>query len=372
MDDAVVGDDRAAAERKEAEPARRVQPRQHGDGLPSGRAERQRKRPCTVSCRRAPGWRRASRLGSCGPDFSAWWWRRPLAGRRSRLLPPCAWWRRPRISRRSSRWSAAISSPSNRSSRPVSIRKPSSRVPATSPNCARPTCSCASASATTTGSMRSSAQTGEKRLMRGGEAYLDASAGIPLLEIRGQSVVNEGGHAHGVANPHYWLDPENAITITAGIAEALVRIAPGATRSDPRESCNDFCPELETRRARWSETLAPFAGTKLIAYHNSWPYFARRFRLDVIALHRAQGRRRAEPRPSRATDLRGTQGAACAPSCTSPTSRRMRRASSRRSSASRWFASRYRSAASRERTTIWRLFDYNVATLAKALGARSP
>jgi ABC-type Zn uptake system ZnuABC Zn-binding protein ZnuA len=29
--------------------------------------------------------------------------------------------------------------------------------------------------------------------------------------------------------------------------------------------------------------LAPFAGTKLIAYHNSWPYFARRFRLDVIA-----------------------------------------------------------------------------------------
>jgi ABC-type Zn uptake system ZnuABC Zn-binding protein ZnuA len=28
--------------------------------------------------------------------------------------------------------------------------------------------------------------------------------------------------------------------------------------------------------------LAPFAGVKLIAYHNSWPYFARRFRLDVI------------------------------------------------------------------------------------------
>src|SRR6266550_43069 len=46
---------------------------------------------------------------------------------------------------------------------------------------------------------------GDKRLMRGGDAYLDASAGIPLLEIRGQSVMNEGGHSHGVANPHYWL-----------------------------------------------------------------------------------------------------------------------------------------------------------------------
>ncbi len=28
--------------------------------------------------------------------------------------------------------------------------------------------------------------------------------------------------------------------------------------------------------------LAPFSGVKLIAYHNSWPYFARRFRLDII------------------------------------------------------------------------------------------
>src|ERR1700687_3781893 len=73
---------------------------------------------------------------------------------------------------------------------------------------------------------RLAGQTADKRLMRGGEAYVDASAGIPLLEIRGQSVVNEGGHAHGVANPHYWLDPENAAIITAGIAEALARRAP--------------------------------------------------------------------------------------------------------------------------------------------------
>ena len=124
-------------------------------------------------------------------------------------------------------------------------------------------------------------QAGEKRLMRGGEGYLDASVGVPLLEIRGQSVVNEGGHAHGVANPHYWLDPANAIIITAGIAEALARLAP---RERDRIVANRerFLAKLESRRHHWTETLAPFAGTKLIAYHNSWPYFARRFRLDVI------------------------------------------------------------------------------------------
>ena len=122
---------------------------------------------------------------------------------------------------------------------------------------------------------------GDKRLMRGGDAYLDASTGIPLLEIRGQSVVNEGGHAHGVANPHYWLDPDNAAIITAGIAEIMVRAAP-AQRDRVIANRNQFLAELAARRQRWSASLAPYAGVKLIAYHNSWPYFARRFRLDVI------------------------------------------------------------------------------------------
>ncbi len=131
-------------------------------------------------------------------------------------------------------------------------------------------------------------QVGDKRLMRGGGAYVDASAGIPLLEIRGQSIVNEGGHAHGAANPHYWLDPGNAVIVTAGIAEALIRAAP-EQRERIVANRDRFLAELEARRQRWSGQLAPFAGAKLIAYHNSWPYFARRFRLDVVDF--------IEPRP---------------------------------------------------------------------------
>ena len=125
------------------------------------------------------------------------------------------------------------------------------------------------------------AQIGDRRLMRGGDGYVDASAGIPLLEIRGQSVVNEGGHAHGVANPHYWLDPGNAATVTAAIGERLTRLLPGE-RERIAANRDRFLAELDVRLRRWTDLLAPFAGAKLIAYHNSWPYFARRFRLDVI------------------------------------------------------------------------------------------
>ena len=125
------------------------------------------------------------------------------------------------------------------------------------------------------------ARTGNRRLMRGGEDYVDASLGIPLLEVRGRGAVEERGHAHGSANPHYWLDPENARIVTANIAEALIRRLP---RDRDRIVANRdrFLSTLDSRMRLWGERLAPFAGARLIAYHNSWPYFARRFRLDIV------------------------------------------------------------------------------------------
>ena len=213
-------------------------------------------------------------------------------------------------------------------------------------------------------------QIGDKRLMGGGEANLDASAGIPLLEIRGQSVMNEGGHAHGVANPHYWLDPDNAITVTASIADALVRIAP-AQREQILANRAGFLSRLETARARWSETLAPFAGTKLIAYHNSWPYFARRFRLDVIAF--IEPKAGVAPSPAHLAQVISAGSKANV--------RAIVHEPYEPDDASRLVARRLSvpmvrlaiSVGSIEGTNDYlALFDYNVATLAKALAARSP
>jgi ABC-type Zn uptake system ZnuABC Zn-binding protein ZnuA len=73
---------------------------------------------------------------------------------------------------------------------------------------------------------------------------------------------------------------DNAVIITAAIAEALVRQLP-AERARITDNRDRFLRELRERRERWQTELAPFAGTKLVAYHNSWPYFARRFRLDI-------------------------------------------------------------------------------------------
>jgi len=116
-------------------------------------------------------------------------------------------------------------------------------------------------------------------IKRGGPGYIDASFGIAPLEVRGVTVGPGDGHAHGSGNPHYWLDPKNAEFITANILEGLTRIDPANTK---RYEANRqaFLARLVRKLTEWETRLAPLKSMPLIAYHNSWPYFARRFRLD--------------------------------------------------------------------------------------------
>jgi ABC-type Zn uptake system ZnuABC Zn-binding protein ZnuA len=123
------------------------------------------------------------------------------------------------------------------------------------------------------------AQADNPNLSRGGAGYVDASFAIPVLEVRGISV--GPGHAHGHGNPHYWLDPKNAEIITSTILEALARGDP-ANAATYEANRLAFLARLETKLSEWETKLAPLKAMPLVAYHNSWPYFARRFRLDFV------------------------------------------------------------------------------------------
>jgi ABC-type Zn uptake system ZnuABC Zn-binding protein ZnuA len=146
---------------------------------------------------------------------------------------------------------------------------------------------------------------GDAALGRRGAGYVDASLGIPLLEVKGSSLdpANQDGHAHGLANPHYWLDPVNAEFITGGIAEAIIRVAPALT--DRIVAARDeFLARLKVHLAGWEHLLAPHRGARLIAYHNTWPYFARRFRLNVVDV--IETKEGITPSPARLAKLAAT------------------------------------------------------------------
>lgn len=123
-------------------------------------------------------------------------------------------------------------------------------------------------------------QSGNAAIQRGAPGYVDASTDVALLDVRAGGVAGDG-HAHGRGNPHYWLDPVNAQAITGTLLEALARVDPANAR---RYEANRlaFLNALESRIAEWQRLLE--RPPALIAYHDTWPYFARRFRLRFVGI----------------------------------------------------------------------------------------
>lgn len=124
---------------------------------------------------------------------------------------------------------------------------------------------------------------GDARFVPGSPHYLDASRGILLLQTEIPRVKDERGvHVHGFGNTHYWLDPENARLLSGSILEALARLA---SRDRPALEANRarFLERLEAGLARWREAMAPYRGARVVVVHDTWPYFASRFGLVVVA-----------------------------------------------------------------------------------------
>ena len=123
-------------------------------------------------------------------------------------------------------------------------------------------------------------QANKPDLLRGGAGYVDASFGIALLEVRGSAVGDQGGHAHGSGNPHYWLDPANAEIVTGFLLEAMARRDPPNAKYYEAQRIA-FLDRLKVKIATWEAALKGVQGQPILAYHNSWAYLARRFRLNI-------------------------------------------------------------------------------------------
>ena len=123
----------------------------------------------------------------------------------------------------------------------------------------------------------------EPRFAPGGSGDLDVSRNIELLQTETPRLKSDAGaHVHGFGNPHYWLDPANARPITQTILDGLARLAPDGREAFTRNRAL-FLERLDAGVTRWTSTLAPYRGARVVVFHDSWPYFARRFGLVIVA-----------------------------------------------------------------------------------------
>lgn len=118
------------------------------------------------------------------------------------------------------------------------------------------------------------------KIQKGAAGYVDASTGVPLFQV--PSAVNRAeGDIHIYGNPHYWLDPMNGKIIARNIANGLERVDP-ANKAAYEANLQAFDSKIDAKLKEWEAKMAPFKGTKIIAYHNEWVYFETRFGLQIV------------------------------------------------------------------------------------------
>ena len=123
-------------------------------------------------------------------------------------------------------------------------------------------------------------QSRNAKIRPGSTGYLDVSRGVEILDR--PAVVNRSmGDVHPLGNPHYWLDPANAVRIAIQIQQRLAQLRP-ADAAFFAQRLNDFKIRINDANKRWMTQLAPFRGAKIVTYHNSWPNFVKHFGLDVV------------------------------------------------------------------------------------------
>jgi len=124
---------------------------------------------------------------------------------------------------------------------------------------------------------------GNPRLLRGAPSVVEAVRGLSLLKVRTGPIDRSLGDVHPSGNPHFTLDPGTIPVVTANIVAGLGRLRPDlAQRLDANR--RSFLEEVAVAARRWGESLAPYRGTPVVSYHDSWPYFYRAFGLEELGV----------------------------------------------------------------------------------------
>ena len=100
-----------------------------------------------------------------------------------------------------------------------------------------------------------------------GLRVVEVSEGIPLMD----------------GNPHVWVCFEGASRQVDNIAAALSAAAPD--KADAlRANAESYKASLAALDRKMHEALAPYAGARIMTFHEAFPYFARDFKLELVGV----------------------------------------------------------------------------------------
>ena len=118
------------------------------------------------------------------------------------------------------------------------------------------------------------------------DRVVSVSAGLEAQLISGE---HHHGHDHAEhdesanANPHLWLDPHLAAHGVSNILVALQRVDP-AHAAAYATNAHAYLATLQKLDADIRQTLASATNRALVTYHDAFPYFARRYGLEIVGV----------------------------------------------------------------------------------------
>lgn len=114
---------------------------------------------------------------------------------------------------------------------------------------------------------------------------IDASQGIEPLkeEDHDHSHDHDHGHSHAEGNPHVWLDPILAQKQVANIREGLIAADPENAETY-RANAEAYLKQLQQLDQEFKNRLGAVKDCKFIAFHDAYPYLAKRYGIQQMAV----------------------------------------------------------------------------------------
>ena len=117
------------------------------------------------------------------------------------------------------------------------------------------------------------------KLEVGKPGRVQASEGVRLMNVPA-NVTRAAGDVHALGNPHFMTDPIIAKIVAQHIARAFATVdSSNAAFYDA--NYKKFEATINNKLQEWGAAMLPFKGQSVVAYHDSWVYFAHRFGLNI-------------------------------------------------------------------------------------------
>ncbi len=110
---------------------------------------------------------------------------------------------------------------------------------------------------------------------------IDLSRGITILEIPQGKLDRSAGDVHPSGNPHFWMDPRNALILSRTMVKTFSEARPAQADLFAAQG-KVFENQLKAKINSWEKSAEKLRGKKVITYHKSFTYLTQWLGIDIV------------------------------------------------------------------------------------------